>query len=213
MKLNTNEIIAGFPIMKIRDLLKNEVINCNIVRRNLNVDEHEAERIIASLQELGYIEKSEKDNIYEVTLDGNRLALAKAVSPLKREKADKLFSEFMQRVADVNMSSYYLYKVTKVLLFGSYITSSETVNDIDLAVEIQSVVQDTKTRRELENRRISEAFQKGIRFSNYVERLFYPQKQVFLFLKSKSKYLSIHGIDDEILKQTAVKQVYPLTDE
>ena len=30
----------------------------------------------------------------------------------------------------------------------------------------------------------------GTRFNNYVERRYFPQRQVFLFLKSKSKYLS-----------------------
>jgi len=215
MKLNTKETIAGFSILKIRDLLKNEIINKNVVKWELKINEDEVGHVITVLEELGYIIKNENelDDTYEITLDGNRLALAKAVSSLNRVKADNLFSEFMQRVQEINTNSYYLYKVKRVLLFGSYLTNAETVNDIDLAVELQSIAQDIKMRREMENSRISEAFQKGIRFSNYIERLYYPQKQVFLFLKSKSRYLSIHNIDDEILKQTIVKQVYPLTDE
>lgn len=214
MKLNTKEIIAGFPILKIRDLLKkNEIINNNVIKLELKVDEGEVGHVITVLEELRYIQKCENstDDLYEVTLDGNRLALAKAVPPLNRVKADKLFSGFMQRVHEVNMISYYLYKVERVLLFGSYITNVETVNDIDLAVELQSVETDTKVRREMENNRIREALQKGIRFSNSIVRYNYPRKQVLLFLKSKSRYLSIHGINDEILNETMVKQVYPIT--
>jgi predicted nucleotidyltransferase len=215
VRINAKDVVAGFPILKIRDLLKNETINSNVVKWVLKIDEPEASHVITVLKELGYITRGEMENhdTYEVTLDGSSLALAKAVSPLKRAKADELFSEFMERVQEVNKNCYYLYKVKKVLLFGSYLTNADTVNDIDLAIELRSIEQDTKARREMENTRIHEAIRKGTRFNNYVERLYFPQRQVFLFLKSKSKYLSIHGIDDEILTQTAIKQVYPVINE
>ena len=61
----------------------------NVVKWVLKIDEPEACYVITVLKELGYISKGEIEDhdTYEVTLDGSRLALAKAVAPLKMAKA------------------------------------------------------------------------------------------------------------------------------
>lgn len=211
MRLNNKEKIAGFPSLKIRDLLKNDMINKEVIKWDLKVDDKEAMLVISELVKLNYIEKigDKDDDGYEITLEGNRLALAKAIPSINRNKADQLFTEFMQRVEIVNKDSYYLYKVSKVILFGSYLTGAATVNDIDLAVELRPAENDQNLRHQNEQNRIREANQKGRRFNNLVERYAYPRNEVLLFLKSKSRYISLHSADDGILLQTEVKQIFP----
>lgn len=96
-----------------------------------------------------------------------------------------------------------------MILFGSYLTGAATVNDIDLAVELRPAENDQNLRHQNEQNRIREANQKGRRFNNLVERYAYPRNEVLLFLKSKSRYISLHSADDGILLQTEVKQIFP----
>jgi hypothetical protein len=55
--------------------------------------------------------------------------------------------------------------------------------------------------------------QKGKYFSNYMEEAFYPEKEVMLKLKNRCQYISLHSIDDEVLKTAKFKQIYPIKSE
>src|SRR5947208_5083131 len=73
---------------------------------------------------------------YELTDQGTRLAQASAAAPLRRATAERKLREFMARVEQVNQSEEFAYRVNRVVLFGSYLTDAERVNDIDVAVEL-----------------------------------------------------------------------------
>ena len=45
------------------------------------------------------------------------------------------------------------------------------------------------------------AEKKGKKFSSFIDRLEWPEHEVRLFLKSRSRTLSIHSIHDEILNR------------
>ena len=144
MKINSKDTIAGFPILKIRDLMRNNhyISEC-IVSNGLKVTTQEAVKAIDEFLELGLIDMNQDDSsgyTYLITLQGNSLGNAKAVSSLSRTKADALFEGFMQRILEVNKNPKYLYKVTCIKLFGSYITDAEFVNDIDIAFELKKRV-------------------------------------------------------------------------
>lgn len=136
--------------------------------------------------------------------------MGKAIPHISKYRASELFKSFMDRVREVNQNDTYLYKIDKVLLFGSFISDTDFVNDIDIALEITrkvfgDVEWDTK-----DEKKVREALDKGVRFDNFVSEIFHTQNEVIKFLRAKSRYISIHTIDDQILKQTKTVQVYPI---
>ncbi len=67
---------------------------------------------------------------------GNALANATAAAPISRTDADRLLKEFLIRVGIVNGDKPWLYRVGKVVIFGSYLNSQDCVGDIDLAIRL-----------------------------------------------------------------------------
>ena len=53
------------------------------------------------------------------------------------------------------------------------------------------------------------AYKKGVRFNSIVDDLFYTERVVLMYLKSKSPYISLHRMDDGILEIVETKQVFP----
>ena len=87
---------------------------------------------------LGYVEAaSTKDGrSYKRSLAGSTLAQASAAQPLQRGTAQRKLAAFLARVRRVNEDDYYLYRVKKVLVFGSYLSAAARINDIDVAIEL-----------------------------------------------------------------------------
>jgi len=53
--------------------------------------------------------------------------------------------------------------------------------------------------------------QKGRYFSTFWAELNYPEREVLLKLKNRCQYISLHRIEmeEEILKTTKIKQIFP----
>lgn len=117
----------------------------------------------------------------------------------------------MQRVEEINTDKYYLYKVSKILLFGSYIQKDAVdFGDIDVAFELEEKIKDRDEFQKLESDFIQKAIDKGKYFSSYVDELFYSRHVVLLKLKNRNRYISLHEMEDEILKIVETKQIFPV---
>jgi predicted nucleotidyltransferase len=71
---------------------------------------------------------------YRVTELGNRLAPQSLAPRITREKADKIVTDFLERVRKVNADPEAVRYVIKVIAFGSYIRDTDDLGDIDLVV-------------------------------------------------------------------------------
>ena len=60
---------------------------------------------------------------------------ARSVPRLNRAKADKLLTDFLQSVEEVNAHPDLLHWVTEVRVFGSYLANSDDLGEIDLAIK------------------------------------------------------------------------------
>ncbi len=212
MRIDSKEQIADVEILKVRDLLR-RVNNTDeweddFVVHRLKISPKKANRLINELNRRGYIEPTRiyrQKQFYRETLKGSTLGLASAAKPVKRKTADRIFSEFMDRVRRVNSDSSFLVKVKKVLVFGSYLTDAIRINDIDVAVELTwkenhpLVLNKDKAQLALNLSNIAE--KKGKKFNSFIDQLDWPEHEVRLFLKSRSRTLSIHSIHDEILNR------------
>ena len=111
---------------------------------------------------------------------------------------------------EVNTNLYYLYKIEKVVVFGSYLGEREKLGDIDLAIKIVPKEWDQNKFQKASRKRSLDAKQNGRQFSNYVEEIFWPKEEVFKYLKSRSRSISIHLSDEPILKNAEHKVIYEI---
>lgn len=214
MNIDPTSQIAGQPALKIRGLLRkwfSSARNERFVAEELSLTNQDAMAVIEQLCRFGYVEPETSHPNgpwWQTTVMGNALALASAARPLRRASAERKLSEFLARVRVVNASPYYLYAVRKVLLFGSMLTDAERVNDVDVAVDLVHKIRDQDERMQADRERTRMAENRGRRFGNIVERLFWPRHEVILFLKSRSRTLSVHEADDAVLESAASRIIF-----
>ena len=208
MRLDPNYKILGIPVLEVRQLLRQgsqHTWDANLVAHVIDVGIEEAQQLIDELVRRGVIEKFDT-TFYKNTIQGNAIANATAAKLIWRKTADRAFAEFMKRVEEVNTHPYYLYRVTKVIVFGSYLSDAEKVSDVDLALDLAA--KDSVNGDALDTR-IHQAEQGGRRFRNITERVYWPYTEVIRYLKSRSRTLSFHYIDDPILSQGQSRIVFP----
>ena len=107
---------------------------------------------------------------YQPTIKSNAMRAARSVPRLNRAKAEKLVADFLLNVEEVNAHPDLLHWVTEVRVFGSYLTNSDDLGEIDLAIK-------------KERRPGSDPFSDA-----------YPERLVARLLKGGSRYISLHGV-------------------
>ena len=116
---------------------------------------------------------------------------ARSVPRLNRAKAEKLLADFLRSVEEVNARPH-LHWVTEVRVFGSYLTNSDDLGDIDIAIR--------KKRRPVSgafgDACVAMAEQNGRIFGTDRDMAFYLDLLVARLLKGGSRYISLHGVTD-----------------
>lgn len=215
MHLDPNSVIAGRPARAVRAFLRRAAERtwcAQEAARLLGEPEASSEDFVAALLEEGLIEWVEEEygeTLYSLTLNGRAVALATFAPPVHRSTAERVLGEFLARVRRVNHDPYYLYRVKRVLLFGSMLTDAARVSDVDVAVRLESKEPSPSRRAEREARRTERALEEGRDFANFTEMLAWPQREVLLYLKSRSRTLSLHGWDDAVLERCDTRVIYP----
>lgn len=213
MRIDPNGEIAGQPAIRVRDLFRYvSHLDCwseETVAARLEVSVKVARGVVAELAKIGYIERKEFDRMrcWSTTLMGNGLGLATAAKPINRDTAQRIIKEFLERCRKINDDPYYLYKVTKVVVFGSFLSDVMHVNDVDLGIELEPKERESDKHMALCGERSRIARTSGRSFSNIVEDLFWPQREVILFLKARSRAISLHH-EDPILAQVKTRVLF-----
>jgi predicted nucleotidyltransferase len=209
MRIDLNDTISDIPVRRIRKMLKkSRVLSIESVREELEISEKQAADLLDELisRELirpdSEMAQHSETPYWRTTINGNAFAMAKAGKPIVRKSAEEIFTRFMERVREVCANPYYLYKVKTVVLFGSYLSDSSTMNDIDIAIEV--VPKETNTERfgELLEQRREFLLQEGKHPNSILEYASLPQIEVYRFLKSRSRALSLHDISDTTWEST-----------
>ncbi len=117
----------SYPALKVRDFLWKHQLTGIIketVQTSLDLNPTDASDFLSKLVDQGLIKESHRQNGYpffDLTDCGVRLAYASAAKPIHRRTAERILSEFMERVNRVNATPEYLYRVDGVILFGSFL--------------------------------------------------------------------------------------------
>jgi predicted nucleotidyltransferase len=202
IQFQSGQAIAGFPALKTRNLLRG-VVGATFRQEWLiekGMKPADASRLIDALLQNELI-KTDLDAIggrdagpwYKLT-EGESVARATGAKRVQRKTAERILSEFMDRVHTVNESPRFLVRVTEVVVFGSYLGDKETLGDLDIArsYENKFLHLDQKAFAE----KIQDQFRASGRRSKGLADLFWPWEEVQLFLKNRKRTISLHPISD-----------------
>ena len=120
-----------------------------------------------------------------------RLKLVKSLKNkklYKRETAKRTLENLIKRIKEANGNDEFIYKITKAVLFGSYINSNkEKVGDLDIAIYIE--LKD-KSKPELEQN--MERASTSNSYVPFILKFIYGKEEVFKYIKDKKHILQLH---------------------
>jgi len=200
--INAQVPVCGMPALVVRRLLRRAMQDFwtrQIVASELKISPPRASRLISALRAAGYVEPvpGERRGTWRNTTLGNALANATTARPVKRGTAERRLAEFLSRVREVNAKSDYLYRVTEVVVFGSYLSGRSKVGDVDLAIRLEPKPEYRDGWGERVLAHSAEAEVRGRRFARFTDRLGWPEQEVRRFLQAGSRSLSVHDLDHE----------------
>lgn len=214
MRIVRGQKIAGVPIDRVRHLMRRCTglqFTAATISHVLDLRDGEARRLASALLNAGYLRKveqrGERSTFYERTLDGSTLASATMAAPLRRATVDRLLSEVVERARVINANDAYAYRVVRIALFGSALGDAPRPSDVDLAVTLTRRYADPveQDRVEWAQRRIA---QEGGRRFRDVEDLFWPETEVWLALRGRSRGLSLVGGDKPSQLNAVTKVIF-----
>jgi predicted nucleotidyltransferase len=217
MRLFDYQHLFEYPMSEIRRLLVAAAGHSwsswrvDLVTATLGIQVDEASKLMETLLEEGFValDAPGDDSCYELTIKGRGLAMARA-KLIRRTTAERLVSEFLQRVEEVNDDPNLLYWVDEVVVFGSFLTESETLGDVDLAVMYTRRTDDPKDFGEREKARVREARAAGRHFPSFFDKLIWPLREIELRLRKRSGSLSLHDLGRErtFIEALPHRQIY-----
>jgi predicted nucleotidyltransferase len=170
-------------------------------RRYWNASLRAAPQLIETLIQQGFIRLNEKETNerklprYELTDDGREFRRATAAKPVHRKKADEAIKGLMERVRIVNEDDFFLYRVTAVVLYGSYVRGAERPSDVDLAIDVKRKINDVKKFHEACWKHLNDSGRECRRIGYEFD---FPRDEVFVFLRQRKRTLSLHTLHDFI---------------
>jgi hypothetical protein len=108
-------------------------------------------------------------------------------------------SGLLDRVGKVTSNNYFLYRVQKAVVFGSFLSDVPFIGDLDIAVGLYPRENNPRKHSELVRARANEAVSRGRDFSSFVEASQFAEQEVIMFLKSRSRILQLTRCDDGVL--------------
>lgn len=123
-----------------------------------------------------------------------QIALASISTGLKRTDADNLLMRVLNRAREVNeKTENYGRQITKIAVFGSYLTNKALLGDLDLAIELQELSEPD--------------YKKG----NWIDIERQKDKVVFSYLRlRKPEYISTHTFDELVRLNTPYRLVFEI---
>ena len=210
-------MIAGLPALKARDIARKlaSAFSPRDYARQFSIDIHLATQQIEAFSAEGYFERianKKHKQCWGMTVKGCALIQASAAKKVRRATADRHYQAFMDRVKEINQSDEYLYQVTKVALFGSYLTNVKTVSDIDLFVWLARKPKFDADFDEILELRTAMMQAEGRHFKTYLEQGCWPELDVRKYLKNGSRVISVQG-HNWGAEETQYKEVYRIYQE
>ncbi|MGI2059095.1 nucleotidyltransferase domain-containing protein [Shewanella baltica] len=201
MNIDSKITIAGLPALDARKLVscipfETNGFSVRCFANRFEISQQLAKTRIEAFESEGYFEKlidDGKKTRWQLTMKAATLSQASAAKKVKRATADQHYQAFLARVDEINFNDSYLYRVTKVALFGSYLSGTGPVSDIDLFVWIARKPKFEADFTHIRKKRTKVMLAEGRRFRDLSEELHWPELDVRKYLKNGSRVISIQG--------------------
>lgn len=204
-------MICGVPAFELREAFKRLTYgwDASVLAHHLKVTEGEAEEILRRLAAEGFIEADPEfaEPYVRLTLKGGALAAASALRPIRRRKAEELLAEVVERAREINADPRELFQVSRLWVFGSYLTAAEDLGDVDVAFELARR-NDWPPSPEGEHRYARANPMPRSWSPSPFNVLLWPHEAVVRRLKSKRRHLSLHPWTDHVLKTAEKKEIF-----
>jgi predicted nucleotidyltransferase len=196
MRVSKDDVICGLSASAARQLMRAyfDDHSAAVAAEVLGLDHDAARDQLRALEAAGYVRLVEKevplsDERWVTTVQGNALAQASFGKPISRATATRHLAEVIERARAYNADSRHLLTIAEIAVFGSYLEpAADRLGDLDLAV--------TTVRREANgdrhvDRALAYANASGRHFGTFVDRLFWPSRELRMILKNRSPAISI----------------------
>jgi hypothetical protein len=108
----------------------------------------------------------------------------------------------------VNARSDLACVVERITVFGSYLSDNDRINDVDLLLDLaQRFPEDAKKQGTLRNGSFARACESG-RKLDFMEQLYWPLMEVQLILKNRSRALSLHYEDHQLVESVPHRIIF-----
>jgi hypothetical protein len=202
VRIVSNEFIAGYPTLEVRAFLRRYRLTdfyIEAAEDALVLSPRTATIFMNKLKGLGFVEELDKwdgHRVFRLTIKGQALANASAARPIRRKTAERVLEQFLERVQRVNSTQEYAYRVEHVVLFGSMLTDTERLGDVDVAIRLEPKVSEDRAHEQwcMDRRRAAEA--KGRSFYGVLDWAMWPTQEILLQLKARSASLSLHDFSE-----------------
>jgi len=196
MRLNSIESLAGFPVLKVRDALRRmPFFNEGDIVKALNTSSERAAVLIAELGRRGWCRHTGHSDTWEICDEGMQFLAASAARPISRRRANELLAAVIER-ADAFEHSFpdWPIRLTRLGVFGSFLTEAPSLGDLDVAVDVKKMLGDDFESALHDARGRAEA--DGFRAHSKFERLLLPELFVYHKLKARNRSISLHSWSD-----------------
>ena len=106
-----------------------------------------------------------------------------------RKTAQNALNNVLKRIKEANKNEDFIYKITKAVLFGSYINSDkEKIGDLDIAIYVE-LKDKTKAETDQNYERYKSSSAHHIPF---IMQFYYGKEEIFKYIKDKKKILQLH---------------------
>ena len=201
MRIRKEEVVAGYSALRVRGFLrrfKRGFFMLSAAEGFMQLKSREAAKFINDMVALELIEPTMPFGdkaAFQVATRGHAFANATAAKPISRGTAERVLKEFMERVNTVNASKEYAFEVKSAVLFRSMLSCVDRLGDVDVAIDLQRRISDTAKFRQECDRRRHLAEEQGRAFSTAIDWATWPEREVVLQLKARTRSLSLHGFD------------------
>ncbi|MDR2284431.1 MAG: hypothetical protein LBE37_14530 [Sphingobacterium sp.] len=185
--------------LKIRKLLRRaggQFISAQIVSEWLSVDFIKSNEVLFLLDSLGYIESTDFEGFWKISLRGKVLAYKRVPRIFKVTTLKNHLHLLIERINKVNSSDDYIHQISQAIITSEY----PIQHDASCIFVVYSLhfkgLSDSKLKRAKQN-----YFEKRKRpFDNIVQETCYPGSLVNTFLKDGSPAIKVEQLSaDEII--------------
>lgn len=113
---------------------------------------------------------------------------------MKRSTAERLLRELIGRVESIQEDSFLAYRVSDLVLFGSYLSDREDLGDLDVAVRLVERYDGQIQRRVEDERRAATC----PRRADLVMELFWPIEEIYRMIRNRSGWIQLTDLDHDM---------------